>query len=234
MKTMNPDETKIYKFLEIEQADGIETKTVFEKVKKEVSERVKMIPNIELNDANFIKAINMKVIPVVAFTMNICRFSVGELNELDQIIKRELQGTNMLVKEASDERLYLKSENGGRGLKSLRDTYKGTRLRVACHMAKFTSRWIEAAWRRETIKEQNAIAVKSVKTMEETGVRLSFEGKLIRLADEVIDEEREWKPTWWKVKTCLQKAMESRRIEKHKIKEQQSQFFEEQEDECHL
>ena len=83
-------------------------------------------------------------------------------------------------------------------------------------------------------QEQNAITVESVKTMEETGVRLSFEEKLIRLADEVIDEEREWKPTWWKVKTCLQKAMESRRIEKYKIKEQQSQFFEEQEDECHL
>ena len=83
-------------------------------------------------------------------------------------------------------------------------------------------------------QEQNAITVESVKTMEETGVRLSFEGKLIRLADEVIDEEREWKLTWWKVKTCLQKAMESRRIEKYKIKEQQSQFFEEQEDECHL
>ena len=87
---------------------------------------------------------------------------------------------------------------------------------------------------KETIKEQNAITVESVKTMEETGVRLSFKGKSIRLADEVFDEEREWKPMWWKVKTCLQKAMESRRIEKYKIKEQQSHFFEKQEDECHL
>ena len=154
MKTMNPDEKKICKFQEIEQADGIQTKTVFERVKKEVSERVKMIANIELNDANFIKAINMKVIPVVTYTRNICRFNVGELNELDQMIKRELQGTNMLGKEASDERLNLKRENGGRGLKSLGDTYKGTRLRVACHMAKFSSRWIEAAWSRETIKSR--------------------------------------------------------------------------------
>ena len=95
MKTMNPDEKKIYKFLEIEQADGKKTKTVFERVKEEVSKRVKMIANIKLNDANFIKAVNMKVIPLVAYTMNICRFNVCELNELDQMIKRELQGTNM-------------------------------------------------------------------------------------------------------------------------------------------
>ena len=84
------------------------------------------------------------------------------------------------------------------------------------------------------MKKVHAIVVKSVKMMEEVGVRLHFEGKSIRLGDEVIDEEREWKPIWQKVKTCLQKAMESRRIENYKTKEQQSQFNQEQENECHL
>ena len=76
--------------------------------------------------------------------------------------------------------------------------------------------------------------MESVKKMKEVGVRLRFEGKSIRFGDGVIDEEREWKTTWRKVTTCLQKAMESRRIENYKIKEQQSQFCQEQEDECHL
>ena len=49
-----------------------------------------------------------------------------------------------------------------------------------------------------------------MKMMEQVGVRFCFEGKSIRLGDEVIDEEREWEPMWRKVKTCLQKAMESR------------------------
>ena len=62
-------------------------------------------------------------------------------------------------------------------------------------MVRSTSQWIEAAWRRETIKEENTIIVESVKMMEEVGVRLCFEGKSIRLGDKVIDEEREWKPT---------------------------------------
>ena len=83
----------------------IRTKTVFDRVKEEVSKRVKMIANTELNDANLIKAINMKVIPVAAYAMNICRFNVGELKELDQTIKRELRGKNMLGKCASDKRL---------------------------------------------------------------------------------------------------------------------------------
>ena len=90
MKTMDPDETEIYKFLGIEQADGIRMKTLFERVKEEVSKRVKMIANTELNDANLIKAINMKITPLSVYAMNICRFNVGELNELDQTNKREL------------------------------------------------------------------------------------------------------------------------------------------------
>ena len=99
-----------------------------------------MMANTKLNDANLIKAINMKVIPVAAYAVNICRFNVGELKELDQTIKRELQGKSILGKQASDERLYLKRKKGGRGLKSLRDTYKETRLRVVYYMAKSTNR----------------------------------------------------------------------------------------------
>ena len=98
-----------------------------------------MLANTELNDANLTKAKNMKIIPVAAYAMNICRFNVSKLKELDQTIKRELRGKNMLEKQASDERLYLKREKGGRGLKLLRDTYKEARLCVACYMAKSTS-----------------------------------------------------------------------------------------------
>ena len=63
---------------------------MFERVKEEVSKRVKMITNIEFSDAYLIKAVNMKVIPVAVYAMNICRFSVGELKELNQTIKTEL------------------------------------------------------------------------------------------------------------------------------------------------
>ena len=234
MKTMDPDENEIYKFLGIEQADGIRTKAVYERVKEEVAKRMKMIVKTELNDENLIKAINIKVIPVAAYVMNICKFNVSELKELNQIIKRKLRGRSMLGRQASDERLYLKREKGGRGLKSMMDVYKETRLRVACYMAKSTNRWIEAAWMRETMKEENAIVMESIKTMEEVGVRLRFKDDSIRLDEEVIEAEREYKATWRKMKISLQKATEAKRIEIYKTKVQQSQFYQEQEEECHL
>ena len=125
MNTMDPEENGIYKFLGIEQADGIKTKTVFQRVKGEVNKRVKM--NADLNDVNLVRAINTKVIPVAAYLMNVWKFTGGELKELDQVMKRELRSKYMLGKQSSDDRLYLMREDGGRGIKSLRDIYRDSR-----------------------------------------------------------------------------------------------------------
>ena len=62
---MDPDVNDIYKFLGIEQADGIKTKKVSELVKAEVRKRVSMLINTELNDAKSVLVINAKVIECV-------------------------------------------------------------------------------------------------------------------------------------------------------------------------
>ena len=87
-----------------EQADGIKTKKVFEPVKDKVNKRVKMLNNTGLNDVHLVRAINTKAIPVAAYLMNICKFTGGELKELDQVIKREMRSKNKLAKQSSDER----------------------------------------------------------------------------------------------------------------------------------
>ena len=148
IRVIDSDKNEIFKFLGIEQADGIKTKKVFERVKGKVNKRVKMLTNTELNDVNLVRAINTKVIPVAAYSMNVCKFTDGELKELDQVIKRKLRSKNMLGKQSSNERLYLIREDGGRGMKSLREIYKETRLRVTFYMTWIQNKWIKAAWRR--------------------------------------------------------------------------------------
>ena len=66
------------------------------RVKIESIRRLELLTKPELNDENLMTAINSKVIPVPADTMNICRFTKAELSELDQIIKRELRDKSML------------------------------------------------------------------------------------------------------------------------------------------
>ena len=175
IKAIDPDENEVYKFLGIEQADGIKTKKDFELVQGEVNKRVKILTSTELNNANLVRAINTKLIPVAAYPMNVCKFTDGELKELDQVIKRELRSKNMLGKQSSNDRLYLIREDGGKGIKSLRDIYKETRLRVACYLTCLENKWIKAAWRRENIKEENSIVEEAMKTMGDVEVEIQFE-----------------------------------------------------------
>ena len=232
MKTMDPDENDVYKFLGVEQANGIKSKSVFERVKDEITDRMRMLTKTELNDKNLIQAINTKVVPVAAYPMNVCKFSKGELKELDQVVKRELREVNMLDRQSSDERLYLERKDGGRGLKSMRDVYKETRVRVTCYMLKSENPWIQSAWRRELLKEGNAVVREAITVMEEVGKSIQFEERNIRLEEELI--ETDWKSTWKKVKTTLKSSTTDKRVEDYKTKEQQSNIYRKQEKECHI
>ena len=90
-KTVDSDQNEINKFLGGEQAHGIKTKEVLNRLKEEVSRRMKIITKTELNEKNLIRAINTKVTPVEAYPMNVCKFTQSELTELNQVIKRELR-----------------------------------------------------------------------------------------------------------------------------------------------
>ena len=81
METMNPDGNEIYKFFDIKQADGIKSKVILECVKNKVEKRVKMLVITELDDTNLDSTINVKVIPVAAYSINVCKFTKGELND---------------------------------------------------------------------------------------------------------------------------------------------------------
>ena len=56
-------------------------KQVYTRVKGETSTIMNIITRTELNDKHLVKAINMKVIPIAAYLMNVCKFTVSELTE---------------------------------------------------------------------------------------------------------------------------------------------------------
>ena len=100
----------------------------------------------------------------------------------------------MLGRQSSDERLYLKRDVGGRGLKSLRDVFVETRLRVACYMIKSSNKWTKVAWKRELLKETNSIKDEAITSMHAVRTVLRFEEDCILLDGESI--EKDWKLTW--------------------------------------
>ena len=74
----------------------------------------------------------------------------------------------------------------------MKDIYKETKLRVACYMACSKSKWISAAWRRENTREENSIVEEAMKTMDNVGVKIQFEGDNIWIDGELINGG--WKP----------------------------------------
>ena len=83
--------------------------------------------------------------------------TVEDNQELNQVIKRDLGTKNMLGRQASDEQLYMKRKDGGRGLKSLREVYEETRWRVGCYLFVSDNKCIKETWKQETRKECNLI-----------------------------------------------------------------------------
>ena len=180
-----------------------------------------------MNDVNLVRAINTKVISVAAYPMIVYTFNGEELKELDQVIKHELRSKNMLGKQSSDERLYLRREDGGRGIKSLKEIYKDRRLKVACYMACSENKWISVAWRREKTKDKNSIVKEAMKTMEDVGVEIRFEGGNIWIDGELINGG--WKPAWKRLKEKLNKGVKNQRVQEYRTKEQQSKLYRGQE-----
>ena len=130
------------------------------------------------------RAINCRAIPVAAYAMNVCPFIQKKLYDLDMLVKDILRKTGMLDQQTSDERLFLKRQDGGRGLKSLRQVYKETKVRVATYMVCSTSRWIRIAWKREYNSEYKSLKREAEQALREVGVEVELRekksGKMVR------------------------------------------------------
>ena len=116
--------------------------------------------------------------------MNVCNLGKGKLDELDKIVKSVLRREGFHGRQSSDERLYSKRIDGGRGLKSFKEVYDETKTRVACYMVLSTNKWIQSAWKNETRKEQTSLKKEAEKAMRSVNANVAFnEGSV------TIDEE---------------------------------------------
>ena len=211
MKALDPSQNEVYKFLGCEQGAKMDVKAILKRVKAEMQKRMDQLIKLELYDKNLIRAINCRVIPVAAYIMNVCNLGKGELEELDMIIKRSLRQNGLHGKQSSDERLYMKRANGGRGLKSLQDVYKETKVRVACYMATSHNPWIRKAWLNEVKKEYTSIKRTAEEVMQEIGERIEFDEGEVKLNGRRI--EGNWKEAWKGLKVKLKKSRQVKRLE---------------------
>ena len=188
MDALDPNKNEIYEFLRYKQADKIDVKRVMEIVKKEIRKRLDHLMGLNLNDKNLMKAINCQVIPIAGYVMNVCNLGKGDLEELAMTVKSVLRREGFHGRQSSDERLYSKRNECGRGLKSFKEVYDETKTRVACYMAAARNKLIRVAWRNESQKEQISFKKEAEKAMRKVEVTVSFDEGSVIIGEESYAE----------------------------------------------
>ena len=190
LKVLDPDKNHVYTFFGCEQSDDIDVKKVLERVKKEIKKCTKHLVKLHLNDKNLMKAINCRVMPVAGYIMNECVIRKGELEELDKMVKDILRERKIHGRQASDEWLYMRQEEGRRGLMSFKDVYAHTKAREVCYVTKSTDKWIKAVWGNECSMEDTSTKNIAEEGIVEVKVDVEFEMGNISIGNETVDD---WK-----------------------------------------
>ena len=118
------DQEGVYKYLGVDENDGIQHSKMKEKIRKEYNRRVRSILRTELSGRNKMEAINSLAVPVVQYSFGIIDWKISELKKIDTKTRKLLNMHKMLHPKADVERLYLPRRDAGRGLIEVETAFK--------------------------------------------------------------------------------------------------------------
>ena len=118
------DQVETYKYLGIEEGEGIQHHKMKVKIRKEYQKRIKLVLKLELNAGNKIAAINTLAVPVILYSYGVIDWKLDEIQDLDRMTRKQLCMNWMLAKKAHVDRIYPPCQEGGRSLMNLEKEYK--------------------------------------------------------------------------------------------------------------
>ena len=174
------EQEEVYKYLGVNEGDGIQHASMKDKLKKEVIRRVRSILKTELNAKNRITAINTLAVPVIAYSFNIINWNLNEIKKIDTKIRKLLTMYNMHHPKADVERLYLPRSNGGRGMTQLELTYKTSTIGLYRYLDLSQDWMMQKVFQHESQKKLHSVVKEGRKFANELGMDLEveFEGEM--------------------------------------------------------
>ena len=115
---------RVYKYLGVDERNGIETKLMKDRVRLEYYRRVRRVLNSELTSGNKFRAIGSLAVPVIEYSISILDWTKTELQKIDRKTRKILTMNKLLHPRADVSRLYVPRSEGGRGLRQIEATYK--------------------------------------------------------------------------------------------------------------
>lgn len=129
------DQDNTYKYLGVDESEGIQHSKMKEKIRKEYYRRIKLVLKSELNAKNKIDSINCIAIPVVQYSFGIIEWKDSEIEQLDRKTRKLLTMYRMFHPRSDVDRLYVQRKHGGRGLIQLESSFKTAIVGLDCYLA---------------------------------------------------------------------------------------------------
>ena len=149
----NLDQTEVYKYLGINEGDGIQNSKMKEKIRKECYRRARLILESELNASNRINAINSLAIPVVTYSFGIIKWSLTDIRRIDGKIRKLLTSFRMHHPKSDVDRIYLARKTGGRGLIQLEQSFKTSLIGLEKYLQSSNDAYLKAVLEHENSKD---------------------------------------------------------------------------------
>ena len=114
----------MYKYIGIEESEGVQHQQIKDRLKKEYSRRLRMILKSELNARNKITSIGALAVPVLRHSCGIIKWRIEEIKKIDRKTRKMLTMYKMHHPKADTDRLYVKKKEGGTGMAQVEVVYK--------------------------------------------------------------------------------------------------------------
>ena len=128
------DQGDFYKYLGIDEHDGIDYLRMKDKIRKEYFRRIRMILRTELNAKNKAIGITTLAVPVVSYSLGVIQWTKEELRKIDSKTRKLLTCHGLLHPRANVDRLNVPREEGGRGFTEIASLQKITKVGITNYL----------------------------------------------------------------------------------------------------
>ena len=132
IKSIKDDET--YKFMRVPQSYKNEIGILEDKLLKLVKQRAYIIWNSDLYDINKVYASNIFINSAIEYFFWSIKFTLKFLKDIDLAIRNAMNTSGCKHTNLMNAVVYLPRAKGGRGLKSLEQTYKEIKVKIAAKL----------------------------------------------------------------------------------------------------
>jgi predicted RNA-binding protein with RPS1 domain len=212
IKDLQQDNT--YKYLGVDESEGIQHSKMKEKIRKEYYRRTKLVLKSELSAKNKIDSINSIAVPVVQYSFGIIDWKASEIASLDRKTRKLLTMHKALHPRSDVDRLYVQRKHGGRGLIQLEASFKTAIVGLDCYLSLKDEVKLRMVERHENSKRKYSIVKIARKVKQEHG-----------LEEVVIEQERTPSQNAKVLKKKLREKIEEKRIERWQEKPLHGQYL---------